>query len=75
MFDKFEPYLQKLQKSWFGHAGLFNKSHGVCKVVHIITVHIQHHGFRKLQENTHNITWLHSDPLSHILLTQFFTAF
>lgn len=48
-----DAYLQELQKSWFGHARLFNERHRIGKVVDVVAVHIQHHGFGKLQTNGH----------------------
>lgn len=43
-----EAHLQEFQKRRFGHARLFNESHGIGEVVHVIAVNIQHHGLGKL---------------------------
>lgn len=41
-------HLKELQKGRFGHAGLLDESHGIGEVVHIVAVHVQHHGLGEL---------------------------
>lgn len=48
-------HLQKVQESRFRHAGLLDERHGVSEVVDVITVHIQHHGLRKLGRKRRSI--------------------
>lgn len=42
-------YLEKLQKCRFRHAGFLNEGHGIGEIIDVITIYVQHHGFRELR--------------------------
>ena len=45
---KLSSYLNKLPESWFLSCSLLCCFHCIGKIVHICTVHLQHHGLREL---------------------------